>query len=78
MSESKKEVEKKVEFSWLPFWAAGFMFTLGYVGLDPLLSTYSFWQQCGILLRSWFLWPLILGSHLAGTCLFKLFPGLCH
>lgn len=66
MSESEKKSEKKIEFSWLPFWAAGFMFTLGYVGIDPLMSTYSWWYQAGIWLLSWFLWPLILGWHLAG------------
>lgn len=48
-------------FSWLPFWEAGFLFTLGYVRLDILLSTYPWYQQVVVWLLSWFLWPIILG-----------------
>lgn len=56
----------KVNFSWFPFWAAGFLFTLGFVGTDPLLATYPWWQQIGIGFLSWFLWPWILGHHFGG------------
>ena len=52
--------------SWLPFWMAGFLFSLGYVGLDPLLGTYPLWQQVLIMVGSFVVWPLALGSHLAG------------
>ena len=61
--ENKKE-KGAVNFSWFPFWAAGFLFTLGTVGLDPLLSTYPIWKQVLIWLLSWFLWPFILGLYL--------------
>ena len=66
MTETKKEkniVEKS--FSWMPFWVAGFLFTLGIVGVDPLLSTYKWYDQVAIWVFSYLLWPLVLGLHFA-------------
>ena len=52
--------------SWFIPWAAGFLFTLGYAGFDPMLATYPFWKQAAIWICSWLLWPFVLGLHLAG------------
>lgn len=52
--------------SWFVPWTAGFLFTLGYVGPDPLLSTgSSLWFQILVWIGSWVAWPFILGHHLA-------------
>lgn len=63
-SESNKDNKNK--FSLFPFWAAGFLFTLGYVGIDPSLSNHNFWEQVFYFVFNWFLWPFVLGLHLAG------------
>ena len=64
MTEEKNEKSEK-SFSWTPFWIAGFLFTLGIVGADPLILTYKWYEQIAIWIRSYFLWPLILGLHFA-------------
>lgn len=56
----------RASVSWFPFWAAGFMFTLGLVGPHPMLATCPLWQQVIGWLLSWAFWPLILGYHLGG------------
>ena len=64
----KKQAEKvisAVERIGTIIWTAGFLFTLGIVGLDPNFSTFTFWHKGGNLLLSWFLWPLFLGLHFA-------------
>lgn len=67
MSEIEKKSEKKVEFSWWPFWVAGWMFTLGLGAFDFASMSHAVWyeQVLGVLL-SWFLWPIFLGLHFAG------------
>jgi hypothetical protein len=65
--EEKKDVKVNTHtFSWLIPWVAGFLFTLGYVGVDPLLSTYAWYIQVEIWIISYFIWPLTLGMKLAG------------
>ena len=64
MTEKNNEKSEK-SFSWTPFWIAGFLFTLGIVGVDPLLSTYKWYEQIAIWIYSYFVWPLILGRHFA-------------
>lgn len=64
MTEEKKEESKKY-FSWTPFWIAGFLFTLGIAGVDPLISTYKWYEQIAIWIGSYLIWPLILGLHFA-------------
>lgn len=66
MSESK-EKSKNVEFSWLPFWAAGWMFSLGIGALDLASMAQLVWykQVLGFFL-TWILWPILLGLHYAG------------
>lgn len=68
MTKEEKQIVKnvKVKLSWTPFWIAGFLFTLGYVGVDPVLDTYPAWKQVLIWIGSYWLWPLILGDHLSG------------
>jgi len=64
----KKQTEKvtsAVEKIGTIIWTAGFLFTLGIVGIDPSFSTFTFWNKVGNLLLSWFLWPLTLGLHFA-------------
>lgn len=64
ISEKNKE-NKGNNFSLFPLWAAGFLFTLGYVGVDPTLSNHTFWEQVFYFVYNWFFWPLILGLQLA-------------
>ena len=63
---NKTQPQIKVTFSWLPFWVAGYMFCLGYIGFPPAFFEYSFWEQCVTVILSFVLWPLLLGLQLSG------------
>ena len=48
-------------FSWLPFWMAGFLFTVGYV-FDPVIVASQTWYESVIAtVLTYIMWPLILG-----------------
>ena len=63
-SEEEKKSEKKIEFSWTPFWAAGWMFTAGIGAFDfGQILTLVWYKQILAYLISWFFWPVFLGNH---------------
>lgn len=45
------------------FWTAGYLFTLGYLVIG--LEITSIWEVMGIVLITYFIWPLLLGMSLA-------------
>ncbi len=49
--------------NWLPYWASGFMFTLGYsiIAYPPM----EWWQNIFFVLITWILWPMFLGAEVA-------------
>lgn len=60
-----KKITLAIENIGVIIWSAGFLFTLGIVGIDPNFSTFTFWHKLGNFLLSWVLWPLFLGFHYA-------------
>ena len=66
MAEKEKHTENKVTLSWLPFWFAGFMFSMGAGALPAVPLAAGWGQQLVALFLLWFLWPLFLGMHIAG------------
>lgn len=49
------------------FWLAGFLFTLGYVGIDmEWYATLNRFQQIGCWILTYLIWPLLLGMELSG------------
>lgn len=65
---NKMDDDKKIsiKLSWFPFWMAGFLFTVGYGGVDPLINTFPWWKQIFCWIASYILWPLLLGAKLGG------------
>jgi hypothetical protein len=60
-------IKDKGEIFWLPFWCAGFMYSLGVGALDlSALLEFSVAQQIVGLLMYWFVWPFFLGTFYAG------------
>lgn len=59
-----KTINNYTSFSWMPFWIAGFMFTLGYVGIDPTFYTLKLWEQIVITMVCFLVWPFTLGRSL--------------
>jgi len=47
-------------------WLIGWLFTLGYL-LPTFSETMTFWETIGTLGLTYILWPLFLGSQLAGS-----------
>lgn len=58
-----KEVYAKA--LWVVPWTAGFLFTLGYVGMDVLVPSVWYVQALSLILV-YILWPMFLGLHLHG------------
>jgi len=49
---------------WWPFWTAGFLFTAGYLGVDPVAKVFSRWDQIMYFIGYFLMWPFILGGGL--------------
>jgi len=65
MLSNKSDNKPKVNLSWIPFWTAGFLFTLGYTSLDVTVTA-TIWQRPLEFLAMYIVWPLILGLSLTG------------
>ena len=58
---AKKE-QAKINFSWTPFWVAGWLFTLGYTLAD--FEGVEWWVTVPMIIISYFAWPLFLGNSI--------------
>lgn len=65
----ENKTESKRTFSWFIFWLAGFMFTVGYVGIPIEYFTLNFGEKITSWIFAYLLWPLTLGMSLAGNTL---------
>jgi hypothetical protein len=63
-----KDKKINIRFSWIPFWFAGFLFTFGLTHGFVIWNNleYDFWTKLLTTIVCYFLWPLLLGMHLAG------------
>ena len=63
--DTKETKSTKVSLSWWPFWTAGWLFCVGFIGFGESFVTVNPLERFGVIIFSWLLWPLILGLHLA-------------
>jgi len=62
----KEKIELKIR--WAIPWAAGFLFTLGFIDHSALLlETTDKMALIGYLVLSYFIWPVFLGAQLGGN-----------
>ena len=69
-NKTKEEVNiiktKTIDFSWGIPWMAGFLFTLGYVGIPSSFETLNLFEKIMAFIIAYLIWPLTLGMKLAG------------
>ena len=64
LDEIKKEIKSK-SFSWIPFWIAGWLFSLGFIPFDIAAFNQLDWiDKIVEAILSFILWPFVLGCHL--------------
>lgn len=56
-----KKVIDAIKLVGITIWTAGFLFSLGVIGINPNFTTYSFGEQILYWVSSYVLWPLLLG-----------------
>lgn len=58
-----KEIKVKSEFSWVVVWLMGYLFTVGYVGTEALITESSAWWYRALeMIMVYLVWPMILGD----------------
>lgn len=59
----KEKASCNIDFWCAAFWTAGWMFTIGAIGIDKMgeLAVLPWYVQAAIMVVMYVLWPLILG-----------------
>lgn len=61
-----KEPNGKNRSTGLTIWMIGYLFTLGFGGLESL-SNLGVWEQIKVVILSAIMWPMILGDMIKGV-----------